>query len=578
MRFFIRKHKASLSPEHPDSSNHGLRITIDAGVQEKKVLQLPQGTLTLVGDPVPNAGLVTISDIVTMDPTQVLKQVITHFGGHYYWILEKGNSIMIGGSFANILPIYYASTSKEIIIGSRIEDVIEPLDELTLNETNLLERYVFNYTFTNNTWWREVNLLPTHSILWIKGDTVEMKKVEIPLLDEAVPVRSDRSGLSDIVDEFIDRSKKYYPDTGCGISLTGGFDGRTLVSTAIHHGKPFFTYSFGRGDSKDVQVASSIARTSDFEYSPILLNNEYVKNEGVQSAIDFLIKSEFNGNLGRPHYLYAAKILSHRTRHIITGNFGSELFRALHLPGVMMSKTLIDIFAGVQGWEQQIIDKATTLPLKRRKQVCDEVIGMIKDYLHRNNYSNKNHTFYHYATQEIFRKYFGPELVMQSHYLINRTPYLDYPFILSLNKTRWSGIHSSLFEKSKLKRMKGQEFYAALLKRTDNKLYRAKTSKGYSPRDLHSLTGLLNIIKAVALRKLLSSETDENNLGYLLNTHMAELKELIVETVGNIDVLREKEMTSESNMIAQIHKMSLQMGWANAKKIKEAKSQLLVNT
>ena len=59
---------------------------------------------------------------------------------------------------------------------------------------------------------------------------------------------------------------------------------------------------------------------------------------------------------------------------------------------------------------------------------------------------------------------------------------------------------------------------------------------------------------------------------------MAELKALIVETVGNIDVLREKEMTSESNMIAQIQKMSLQMGWANAKNIKEAKSQLLVNT
>ncbi len=577
MRFIIRKRITTLSQGNPEGNARGLHITFDAGVQDKKVLQLPLGTLTLLGDPVAKTGR-GMPGIKSKNKEQILKNIIEHFGGHYYWILEKDDSVMVGGSFANILPIYYTSNAKEIIVGSRASDVIEPLDTLTLNEANLLERYVFNYSFTNNTWWREVHLLPTHSILTIEENSFQVTNIKIPLLPGNKPISSTKSALLDIVDEFLDRSEKYYSESESGISLTGGFDGRTLVSTALHHHKPFFTYSFGTGDSKDVRVASHLARTSDFEYLPILLNKEYAKNEGVRAAVDFLTKGEFNGNLGRPHYLYAAKILSNRTRYIITGNFGSELFRALHLPGVMMSKTLIDIFAGTQGWEQQIIEKAEAIKLQHPKDTCDEVISMVKKYLMRHTDSNANHTFYHYVIHEIFRKYFGPELVMQSHYLINRTPYLDYPFIMSLNKTRWSGIHSSLFEKSKLKRMKGQEFYAALLRSTDKNLYREKTSKGYSPKDLHSVPGLVNIVKAVLLRKVSPSEMDDNNLRYILQNHMSELRGLVTKIVGDIELPRETTLTSESMMISQIQSMSIQMGWENAQNAKELKTQLFVDT
>lgn len=577
MRFFIQKSITDRT-HRPTGGSSALHYTIDAGVQDKIVFEIPQGSLTLVGDPIETGGAFTAPNIISKSPEETLKNILTQFGGHYYWILQRGDSIMVGGSFANILPIYYASNDHEIMVGSRMSDVIEPLNTLTLNETNLLERHVFNYTFSNNTWWREVHLLPTHSVFIIEGNTFQVQNIDIPLLPDNGSIRSSKSALSNIVDEFINRSNKYYPDSESGISLTGGFDGRTLVATATHHKRPFFTYSFGREDSKDVQVASRIARISDFEYLPIILNNEYAKNKGVQATIDFLTKSEFNGNLGRPHYLYAAQVLSNRTRHIITGNFGSELFRALHLPGVMMSETLIDIFAGNPGWEQKIIEKADRIKLEHKDQACDELISDIKKYLLQHQHANANHTFYHYVIHEIFRKYFGPELVMQSHYLVNRTPYLDYPFILSLNKTHWSGIHSPLFEKSKFKRMKGQEFYAALLQKTDKKLYSEKTSKGYAPRDLHSLPGLFQIIKAVALRKLWSSETDDNNLGYLLNNHMSELRQLIKKTVGSIDLPGEEILSSESKMISQIHSMSIQMGWSYAKNLKEEKSQLLVNT
>lgn len=49
-------------------------------------------------------------------------------------------------------------------------------------------------------------------------------------------------------------------------------------------------------------------------------------------------------SFARAHYLFAAESLSQSVNYMITGNFGSELLRAMHNPGVMISHELIGIF------------------------------------------------------------------------------------------------------------------------------------------------------------------------------------------------------------------------------------------
>ena len=68
---------------------------------------------------------------------------------------------------------------------------------------------------------------------------------------------------------------------------------------------------------------------------------------------------------------------------------------------------------------------------------------------------SKNQQFYVIVYEEIFRKYFGSEMVNQFRYIKNRTPFLDIDFLRSIFKTKLAGIHSDLFERNPMKRYKG---------------------------------------------------------------------------------------------------------------------------
>ena len=217
--------------------------------------------------------------------------------------------------------------------------------------------------------------------------------------------------------------------------------------------------------------------------------------------------TEYNGNLGRPHYRYAAEALSEKTRYIATGNFGSELFRALHIPGVMMSRPLIDVFSAPDdSWKDILRAETAIWGRDTFAEETDALIADLEAYLRQSEGMDPNHRFYIFVFGEIFRKYFGPELIMQSHFLNNRTPYLNLHFFKALNQTIWSGVHSRLFEKMKSKRMKGQLFYATFLRHADRLLYTLPTTKGYSPADVYEPWRMPMLAGGVLTRKYLKKD------------------------------------------------------------------------
>jgi hypothetical protein len=254
------------------------------------------------------------------------------------------------------------------------------------------------------------------------------------------------------------------------------------------------------------------AAALDIPYKPIFLDNQYVETASLGSAWDFMQLTEHNGNFGRPHYHHATRLLAENTNYILTGNFGSELFRALHLPGVMMSECLIRIFSAKDdSWKDFLKQTAQRWNAHFFQDETDALIADIEVYLKKMEGWDANHKFYHFVFNEIFRKYFGPELVMQSQYLNNRTPYLNLHFFRELNRTIWSGVHARLFEKMKSKRMKGQMFYATFIRQADKKMYHLKTNKGYSPADVLESWRLPILAARVVLHKYINNKDIDDN-------------------------------------------------------------------
>lgn len=485
------------------------------GVQNLETLDLSDGSrLILLGDPVFGdreraAGRVTNWHDGELNLTALFNEV----RGHYYWFLLKTNSVLCGSSFGAIYPIYYQNKDNCTRLSSASFFLVGQTDPGRLDRRNLLERLLFNYPLFGTTWWTGIRLLGTHRRLTLSAEGAKEERAFGLENYFGHGFHSSREVLDELAEIFENECRLFLPDEPFAVSFTGGFDGRTLVAAARKTGRvDFLTYSFGMPGESDVTFPAAQAEELGIRYWPINLDENYVHDHALKSALSFVQLSEYNGNFGRAHYHYAAQQLAQKKKYILTGNFGSELFRAMHQPGVMMTEALIRVFeAHDASWKDYLRQAAGRQASAFFRTEMDALIADLERFLHARSDLDMNQQFYCFVLEEIFRKYFGPELVMQSHLLRNRTPYLSLRFFEALNKTMWSGLHARLFDKQKNRRMKGQVFYSAFLRRTDEQLYRMPTNKGYSPADVLEAWRHPLLLARVARQKFLRRETGDSN-------------------------------------------------------------------
>ena len=96
-----------------------------------------------------------------------------------------------------------------------------------------------------------LSLLPSNSYLKISGSEINIiKHTNIEKYFSYILPEPWRKSLNEMRDIFLETVKKYLPDVKYAHALTGGFDGRTLVSAGLYHKKDFSCYSFGSGVQK----------------------------------------------------------------------------------------------------------------------------------------------------------------------------------------------------------------------------------------------------------------------------------------------------------------------------------------
>ncbi len=535
------------------SPTAGFALDMQEGVQSLLSLDLGKaGRLHLLGDPI------GAKDFAVKGGDIDLAALFQQVRGHYYWIHQQEKEIRLGSSFGAIYPVYYHSAGEQVQVSSSAFFLAEHADPGRPNRRYLLERLLFNYPFFQHTPWSNIQLLPAHGALRITASGIQVEK---PFAIEdhfGEGLRSAKSDMEQLCGVFGEECRLFLPEEPFAISFTGGFDGRTLLAAARSAGrKDFLAYSFGMPEEEDVTFPFAQAKKTGIPYLPIYLDGAYVENHAYDSALAFLELSEYNGNLGRPHYHYAARLLSEKTQYILTGNFGSELFRAMHQPGVMMSEALIRIFASPDGsWKAFLREKAGP----GFTGEIDALIADVEGYLAGGAGLTPNQRFYRFVIEEIFRKYFGPELVMQSHLLRNRTPYLSLRFFKALNDTMWSGVHAGLFEKHKSKRMKGQQFYAAYLRRADPQLYRLPTNKGYSPADVNEPWRLPLLAARVAMKKFRRSDLEDSNS---VDAYFSRYKGRLARHF-HLEVQKDVKWEDTGNLEKDIHLLTLAAAWTQA--------------
>lgn len=506
-----------------------------------------------------NEILIIIGDLVTDKCyDEVLKEIryndISNLGGFYYaiYINNQNNIIKIFSCIFNILPVYYVNDGTNIIVSSKAELICKITGNKTINNKYILERILFNYSFLDETIFQQIKLLPSNHYIEIDDRCNIKKHFDITNYFVSEP-RKGKKVLEEIAFNFIDSTAKYFPDEEVALSFTSGFDGRTLVAIGKKLNSNIFTYSFGSPDSIDITFPFKQHETIGIEFKSFILGDKYVKEKSLRCGLDIIEKTEGNSSFGRAHYRYASEELSKRVRHIITGNFGSELFRAFHNPGVVISQEMISFFnSDNDKWIDNIItsDKLKYLNIQSYKPEFEQLIEELKHY--KNEYKGlvKSRCFYKYIFEEVFRKYFGPEIVMQNYFMKNRSPYLDPVFIKYLLTTNYAGVYSKFFTHNPVKRFKGQLPYSYIINKAYPPLMNLITGKGYYPIDLLTIGGKIRLIKSRLLKR--SNQINDafsvhacflyNKKYYSeikVNQHLFNKKEIekyfSVNRIGNID-------------------------------------------
>ncbi len=445
--------------------------------------------------------------------------ILSNLCGHYYYILlnKTAAEIIIGNSLFSILPLYFSYSQEKIVFSDNALTLGEYLKRDEISRRFILETMLFNYPLFNQSIIEDVKLLPSNSYMNIseKGPQI-IKHTCIEEYFSANPLKWKKS-VNNISSLFLEKVKKYLPEEEYVHSLTGGFDGRTLVSAGLYYKKNFSCYCFGSPGSKDIDIAANLSHTAGIPFESIILDDLYIKKDSLINGREFIENSSGTATFARAHYLYAAKKLSEKFRCVVTGNFGSEVFRAVHIPGVVISKNLYEIFnsgspeEGVKAIEKSIEFKyLNKVSFKMTWEELKEDLHKLPCYNKEYSEFTKNQKFYVFVFEELFRKYFGAEMVNQFKYLKNRTPFLDIDFLKALFKTELAGIHSEFFEHNPLKRYKGQILYAHIIHKGYPLFGQMITDKGYRPDDLLNFSGKLNIVLGYFKKNIWNSSIDSD--------------------------------------------------------------------
>jgi asparagine synthase (glutamine-hydrolysing) len=472
----------------------------DGNRQGRKDINFGSGQAVFIGDPV----------FHNYDPDQLSRDlengmigsVIRNTDGFYYLLViySKEQKLIISSGSFGILPVFHR-LNKDVISVSSSFDILafqEKDSAMTIDRQYYLEKALFNYPLFNRTPFKEISLLPSNSSLEYSGSGFKIRKhTDICDFLGASPehVKTSADEMSTL---FLEMAEVFIPEYPCMLSLTGGLDSRTVAGVVAGRAEVSGAYTYGLPQDADIKIAAEIADFLKIDFIPVILDVNFTREHFWHHGTEFMRKSYGLGNLSRAHYNFILDNCMGSSRYLMTGNFGSEILRSLKSPGVVTSGALFKLFSSGEGKDLNAELRAEGALDYLNPVVADKsmegLIGEIGGWLNKlPSRLTVNQKFYVYIFEEVFRKYFGPEIIVQRRSVSHRAPFLCFSFIERVLKTGFAGANSGFMEGNPVKRLQGQVLYSAIIKKTNPALLNFRLDRGYKPADLLSRSGAMRI-------------------------------------------------------------------------------------
>lgn len=421
-------------------------------------------------------------------------------GEHNIVVLDFINHTVRGiTSLLGMYPLYYWRDSQGNFVLSTSLSLMGVADKPQLNKAALAQICLYNYSISDVSLLQGIGIVPPASVFHFKSGNLMAEPYWSPKELLGGRLLGFKQGL-ELVDEYLDRAVKRISDKidKCSISLTGGWDGRLVLAYLLQY-KPkeeILAYSFGTKDSPDVSIPAKLSSSFGLNYSPFILDDDYLRVAYLYSAKATALYSDGYRGVRKAHYHYAMEQLSEFSPAVLTGICGSNILKGVATsPSVVFNERVLELmnssdFEMTLEKHHQDLKKAphTFVTLGFAEFYETVMSGILPDILSISDYTERFSTFVMSFTE---RKYFGPELSSYGHLTVNFSPFIDHDFIKSVAKTIFyngSKKSSSIFSN-----WQNSMLYAQLTAAKSRELASFMTDKGVS------LTELLNPIRYPAV-------------------------------------------------------------------------------
>lgn len=453
-------------------------------------------------------------DVIKFDPKNYLASK-----GFFYTIIydHDRRRLEFISDYHSFLPLYYSDQDGEVIISSSVDLIARDLKHKTHNPQFVTDIALFNVPLGVECFFREIKrvsygkkLMFNRSGLQIIGD----QRVYQSFVVSPVPYRK---ALKGIVELFIQNCADYLNQPAY-VSLTGGFDSRTVASLAHYYQIDYKCFTHGKLSSSDVQVPIRLADALGFKHIFLELADDYVEQNYVRFVREYLrLSGGMNGFL-YPHFLYDIFILANDPRPVVTGFCGSELLRNSHFGGAVSSQVVLDILSVGRDYAIKKLEGNPDLSVLGKdymyKEYLNYGVNFLVKYLREIPPKlSENQKLVVFEFEEVLPKLFGTIVYAGMHYNRVRVPFMDIEFYTAILKTDISQVYRRFMEQNPLKRFWGQYLYAMIIDIAWPNIGRLKSNKGYAPSDLLSVLGKIRIIRGYLRKKKRLASADYDSLG-----------------------------------------------------------------
>ena len=296
------------------------------------------------------------------------------------------------------------------------------------------------------------------------------------------PVSTDEKDIGDVLVEIVKESIAGLEDKEIGLTLTGGFDSRVLLSILLHLNVRPICYTYGNENNKDIKIAGEICQRIGLTH--IHVGSEEPNSANYLKHVENTIRlDQGNAHLHRAHRTAAAQeiALTHKPNILFTGHLGGEQIRGLSYNNYFSSSIFRKYNETEEKLEKLVPEILEEYFIKPGVYETKQLVRKIKQlsWMQDDPILNRLYFIYdligfnhHQQDLRIFKTYFDQVIPV----------FLDMRFIEVLMK---SPHHFMRKTNSRFPALSHPRLYCKLLERFHTPLLDINLSNGYKPRDFN---------------------------------------------------------------------------------------------